>query len=279
MKSITRQVSAVSRIEFDVENAATIAIGIIGGSVNATGVAFTFEASLDSSDKNTGSWVTASGRNVNGGAAVFSTGATTINTGTIHSVTIFDATVFKKIRVNVTGITAGNIVIIGNISDKYPAYGPTTVSSGGSSIGKNEDDPHSNGHTGAFILGVRNDNALATYAGANGDYVPMALDNMGVQFNRRKPALTIANPITTVPGTTNFQISASNGNRRIGIFHNKSNVEVFVRFGATAATTTAYHIAIAANEKFVLPEGLSTAIQVISASAGTGNFIFTEFID
>lgn len=53
-----------------------------------------------------------------------------------------------------------------------------SLSTGASGIAKQEDSAHSSGHTGAFILGVRNDTS-GTLAGSDGDYAPFQLDSSG----------------------------------------------------------------------------------------------------
>lgn len=161
--------------------------------------------------------------------------------------------------------------------------GVTSLTPGttGTSLGKAEDAVHTSGDVGVMSLGVRNDNSATALSSANGDYTPVATDISGAQWAKTKPALTAAAPAFVTPATTNAQLIAANAARRIGIIQNNSTVAVNIRFGATAATTTAggYHMTLAAGATYELPSGLNAAVQVIAAAAGTGPVTFTEVTD
>lgn len=58
----------------------------------------------------------------------------------------------------------------------------TAVAAGDSSIGKQEDAAHTTGQTGAFCLGVRNDNAATSFTNANTDFSPIGVGTSGEVF-------------------------------------------------------------------------------------------------
>lgn len=86
----------------------------------------------------------------------------------------------------ISGLVAGDINI-GNVDvvSVIPGTGATN-------LGKAEDAPHVSGDTGVPAWGVRNTTA-ATFAGDEGDYSPIAVDQAGAQY--------IAKVSQVVPGT------------------------------------------------------------------------------
>jgi len=65
-----------------------------------------------------------------------------------------------------------------------------------------EDLPHSTGHAGSFILGVRNDSAATAFTNADGDYSPISVDGNGrVIVTEGGGSLTIDGTVTANQGT------------------------------------------------------------------------------
>lgn len=61
---------------------------------------------------------------------------------------------------------------------------PMSSSAAGFGSEKNEDDAHVSGDKGVFVLAIRNDNAASGFAGSDGDYSGLAVDDRGRLFVR-----------------------------------------------------------------------------------------------
>lgn len=293
------------RIQFDVEDYATLSLTIIGGSVTATAVTAAFTVTAEENvtkETSLTRWSLIQGQRVETGAVQSSISNQTITANTVYATYIFNVAAFKDFRMTVSAITAGPFdVIIGlsKVTTAFTPIAPLATQPVSGTVGvtnallastaaggfKAEDAAHVSGDVGVFTLGVRNDNAASTYASANGDYAPVAVDNSGTALNKTKPANTTGiNAIT--PGTATAQLASANAARRGGIIQNNSNVVIFVKLGATPATTSAggYSITMAAatggvGPIYELPVMAASGIQVIAASAGTGSVVWTELTD
>jgi hypothetical protein len=67
-----------------------------------------------------------------------------------------------------------------------------------------EDSAHSSGHTGNFILGVRNDSFATAFAGTNGDYTPLGVDSAG------RIAIAPGQEVTVVTGAVPLDVKFGN---------------------------------------------------------------------
>lgn len=154
-----------------------------------------------------------------------------------------------------------------------------TTTPGATSPQKAEDTAHASGAVGTFLLGVRNDTASTTFTSADSDYSPVAVDDTGAVFTKNRPTRTTIGPIAFTPQVTNQQLLASNTTRRGAIIVNRSGQDVFLRFGATAATTALYSDWIANNTRYELPFDITGAVQMIAGTAGTAGLFVTEIRD
>jgi len=69
-----------------------------------------------------------------------------------------------------------------------------TPGTAAANLGKAEDNGHSTGDTGVFVLGVRNDSLGTTFSGTDGDYTPIAVTSTGVV--RVDPSGTTTQPVS-----------------------------------------------------------------------------------
>lgn len=138
-------------------------------------------------------------------------------------------------------------------------------------LGKAEDAAHASGDTGVFILGVRNDNATTTY-GADQDYGPIATDLKGrVSVRQIASTATLSNVSGSASSVT---VLAANSARVGGSIYNDSSAIVYLKFGATASTTS-FTVKLAADTYYEIPGGYTGIIDGIWASA-TGSARVTE---
>ncbi len=188
-----QNVANVRRVEFDVEDYATLTITVVGSGVAATGVAWGFFVSPDSANKESGRWPGIQGQRTDSGALIQSVSAQTVAANAVHSSYTFNVAAFKRFRMNVTAITAGPFDVIIALSKVPTAFTPVAppstqaVSNGllatnAAGLGKAEDAAHASGDVGIEMLGVRNDSAATVLTSANGDYSPVATDDRGRVF-------------------------------------------------------------------------------------------------
>lgn len=106
-------------------------------------------------------------------------------------------------------------------------------------LGKAEDAAHASGDVGVMALAVRADTATAL-AGTDGDYIPLIVDSAGrLHVNLGKNVSASSAAITAVPGNaSSVSILASNASRKGAIIFNDSTAALYIKFGATASTTS-----------------------------------------
>lgn len=138
-----------------------------------------------------------------------------------------------------TGTNLHTVLDSGTLTTLTTLTGTTTLTpgTGATNLGKAEDAAHTTGDTGVLILGVRNDNAATTTTNANADYNQISTDGTGTVFVRQSPSNTptlanVAGSVTTVT------LLAANAARRTAIFYNDSASDCYVKYGATASTTS-----------------------------------------
>lgn len=130
-------------------------------------------------------------------------------------------------------------------------------------LGKAEDAAHASGDTGVFMLGVRNDNATTTY-GADQDYSPIATDLKGrVSVRQIASTATLSNVSSSASSVT---VLAANSARVGGTIYNDSTQVVYLKFGATASTSS-FTVKLAADTYYEIPGGYTGIIDGIWASA------------
>lgn len=152
---------------------------------------------------------------------------------------------------------------------------------GATNLGKAEDAVAGSGDVGVMALAVRADTAAAT--AANGDYVPLLTDSEGKLHITKIQSDRVATPtLSNVAGSaTSVTILSSNTSRRQVVLVNDSSAICYVKFGATASTTsyTVQMPAIANNQAahlFLDENPIYTGrIDAIWASA-TGSMRVTE---
>lgn len=99
---------------------------------------------------------------------------------------IFIANIHARyVRIRVSAYTSGTIVVTGVLWGE--PVSPSTIkiiphSSTTTGLIKQEDSAHASGDVGVFVLAVRNDNGATAFGSANGDYIPIGVDNAGVPF-------------------------------------------------------------------------------------------------
>lgn len=128
---------------------------------------------------NTGAVVLAAGTAI---AGKFGIDQTTPGTTNLVALTAETTKVIGVVR---TADGAGNLLTsTTNALDVNIKSGSTTLTSvipgtGATNLGKAEDSPASDGDTGVFILGVRNDSVASTLTNANGDYSAISVSPKG----------------------------------------------------------------------------------------------------
>lgn len=88
----------------------------------------------------------------------------------------------RYVRIRVSSYTSGTIVVTGILWGE--PVSPSTIkivphSSTTTGLIKQEDSAHGSGDVGVFVLAVRNDNGATAFGSANGDYIPIGVDNAG----------------------------------------------------------------------------------------------------
>lgn len=108
------------------------------------------------------------------------------------------------------------------------------------SIGKAEDAAHTTGDTGIFALGVRNDDATTAGSGTNGDYTQLSTDANGRLVTVQKAKIGTE---TSVAGSaSSVTILAANSDRMGAAVYNDSSAILYLRYSATAATTSTFTV-------------------------------------
>jgi len=82
--------------------------------------------------------------------------------------------------------------------------------------------------------------------------------------------------ITTVAlSTTNATLLSANSNRKAAIFYNDSSKNAYVKFGATASTTS-FTIVLTSGSSYELPLPIYVGRIDVILSSGSGNMQVTE---
>lgn len=186
-------------------------------------------------------------------------------------------TVDRKLHVSVQDALPAGTNAIGKLAANSGVdIGDVDITSiipgtGATNLGKAEDAAHASGDTGVFMLSVRNDNATTTFA-ADGDYQPIATDLKGrVSVRQISSTATLSN----VSGSaTSVTVLAANSARVGATVYNDSTAICYLKFGATASTTS-FTVKLAADTYYEVPGGYTGVIDGIWASA-TGSARVTE---
>lgn len=189
------------------------------------------------------------------GANTVSTGVGASGTGTQRVVTATDST-------------------IGTVTTVTTLTGTTTLTPGtaATNLGKAEDAAHTTGDTGVFALAVRNDGAATAFSNANGDYTPIAVDSAGtVSVVQKTGTATLTNVASSA---TNVTLLAANTARKGATLYNDSTQVCYVKFGATASSTS-FTVPLATNTYYEVPGGYTGILDGIWVSAN-GNMRVTE---
>jgi len=212
----------------------------------------TFENSPDSTNGTDGQWFPSLATNQGALAASATTTGTMTTVDSSWRVSA-PAGVWIRARVS-TQTTTGNINVwattttaaaqpqLSSVVSGAVTMTSTTLTSvvpgvAATSLGKAEDAAHATGDTGVAVWGVRNDGAATSYASANGDYTPHAVDTNGAQFIRETPA-NIATLTNVTAATSSTTILAANVNRRSCVIYNDSSSDAYVKYGTAASATS-----------------------------------------
>lgn len=274
--------SSTATVSADVSHESYAIIMITG---TFTGFNGTFEASID------------------GGTTYFGIQVSRSTTGVIDTVTgvlgaapayawRVNANGYTNIRLRATALTTGSV----SVSISFGAFAVDNVPSvalqsstntigaissigtsvvpgvGATNLGKAEDAAHASGDTGVQMLAVRNDGGATALTSANGDYSPVAVSPDGSQHVVQKAATAaVTSPSTS---TTSATLLAANVARKGATIYNDSAAVLYVKFGATASSTS-FTVPLAANAYYEVPGGYTGIIDGILVS-GTGAGRVTE---
>ncbi len=129
---------------------------------------------------------------------------------------------------------------------------------------KVEDAGHASGDRGAFVLGVRNDNASTAFVATNLDYTPLSVDASGRLFTRQTAVTSTRS--TVADTTTGTQLLGAN-NARLGAFiTNDSSARLYLMYGSGVPSATDYTASLAQHETHQVPFGFVGVIAGIWAS-------------
>lgn len=277
---ITQTINGNSQnVIVDTSRASNATVHIKGGAVAGAGGNFTFQGSLDSTDGNDGTWFNIQAVRTDANTVATTTGvlALAINTGVTYAWEL-SVNAYQWVRVRSTAYTSGQYVVTivrgtyatepipaiqthgisGSVSTTLAAHATNSPS-------KAEDTAHATGNVGNFVLAVRNDNVATTLTSANSDYSGIAADSEGAVFTRERPSLTpTVSRVTSVATTTT--LLAANAARRLATIFNESTSVLFIKFGATASSTS-YTVQVPAGGYYEVPGFYSGIIDGIWASA------------
>ena len=165
-------------------------------------------------------------------------------------------------------LTANSGVVIGdvNVVSSIPGVAAT-------SAGKAEDAVAASGDTGVMVLGVRTD-VSATQTSLDGDYGALSVDLKGQLFTTpgRCSTATLANVASSA---TTVTVLAANTSRKGVIIYNDSTQVLYLKFGATASTSSfTYYLAAAAT--WEMPAPLFTGVLDGIWASANGNARVSE---
>ena len=123
---------------------------------------------------------------------------------------------------------------------------------GATNLGKAEDAAHSSGDVGIMGLGVRRNTAVAS-SGSDADYEPLQMTGDGFLRTSVGGAVGGAALTNTSASASNVTIQAANNARRGWQVHNDSTSVAYVKFGATASSTS-YTVRLEPNAFYEMPQ-------------------------
>lgn len=165
-------------------------------------------------------------------------------------------------RVSLASDSTGNIATIGT---------SVTPGTAAANLGKAEDAVHASGDTGVMNLAVANE-ALSSISGTDGDYTPHGVDRKGRLFVTQKANTSTLASVAS--SATSVTLLASNSARIAATIYNDSTQVCYVKFGATASSTS-FTVPLATNTYYEVPGGYTGIIDGIWVSAN-GNARVTE---
>lgn len=152
----------------------------------------------------------------------------------------------------------------GRVWVRVGATDTLTPGTGATNLGKAEDAAHASGDTGVFALGVRNDGAATSFSGTNGDYTPIGVDAAGtVSVVQKSGTATLSNVASSATSVT---VLAANTARKAATVYNDSTQILYLKFGATASTSS-FTVKLAADTYYEVPGGYTGIMDGIWASA------------
>lgn len=138
---------------------------------------------------------------------------------------------------------------------------------------KTEDAAAGNGDMAPAVQSVRQD-TLASSVDTDGDFGYQKMDALGAQWVRERHAATGAT--TSVNDTASSTTClAANAARNLATLYNDSTVNAYIKFGATASTTS-FATIIPAQGLYEVPKQYSGIIDCIWASDASGAMRVTE---
>ncbi len=278
-------------VPVDTSRASNVTVHIKGGAVAGAGGNFTFQGSLDSTDGTDGTWFTIQAVRTDANTVATTTGvlALGINTGNAYAWEL-SVNAYQWMRVRSTAFTSGQYVVTivrgTYATEPIPAiqshavtgsgnFAVTMAASATGSPAKAEDAAHVSADVGVMVLGVRNDNAAIAPTSANGDYSYQSVDQNGAVFTREKPATTptVSRVDAVIASAT---LLAANAARRLATFYNDSTANLYLKFGATASTTS-FTVKISPDGYYEVPGDYTGIIDGIW-SAVNGGVQVTEVV-
>jgi hypothetical protein len=222
-------------------NGAAVAVIYVGTSTTGT---FTFDVSADGTN-----WISAETWDVAADAEVSGTNLTP----TANKVYRIKAAGYRSIRARTVATLGGTVALLANLSSWQLV---STV---------NGNTPHDGVDAGNPVkIGGYASQGAPTAVSGDADRVSAWLDRFGRQMVVSKsPTATLSNVASSA---TNVTVLASNTARLGATIYNDSTAVVYLKFGATASTTS-FTVKVAAGGYYELPFGYSGIVDGIWASA------------
>jgi hypothetical protein len=248
-----------------------------GGGVEATALRVTLASDstgVVSVDDNGGSLT------VDGTVAVTSAGITTIAgavAGTEMQVDVVAALPAGNNNIGDVDVASLPALPAGNNNIGDVDVASVVPGTGATNLGKAEDAAHTTGDTGVAVLAVRSD-AGGSFA-ADGDYVPFSTDAVGNLRTVAGGAASAATVTQVACSTSSATLLASSASRKGVIIFNDAAVALYVKFGATASSTS-FTVKIAAGgywEMAFTPHGIYYGIIDGILASSTGNAYVTSW--
>lgn len=180
--------------------------------------------------------------------------------------TAANATAVKVDGSAVTQPVSGTVAVSSITTSIVPGVAATN-------LGKAEDAAHTTGDTGVFMLGVRNDDGATAGSGTNGDYTQMSVDVNGRSIVTSKAKT--GTEISVAGNASSVTILAANTDRLGASVYNDSTAILYLRYSATAATSSAFTVKLFPEDYHEIFGGYTGQLTGIWASAA-GNARITE---